>query len=479
MKRFEGRQASLTRRLVCGVLAALLLVWAGFVVVGYRTGLYEADELTDGHLAGAAALLLALDLPPFTESAGEPNSRVNLNLARSSVAGLKKHDYQFSMSVLVRDAAGHLLARSGDAPLPPVAAGDGFADLQLGSPARAWRSFSQWDAARSRQVTVLVKVQERAELAEDVALRLAEPGLWLLPVVALALGAAILRGLQPLQALSRDVAQLDADKAARLQARHPYREFNSVVDSINRLLAQQQAALERERQLASEIAHELRTPLASITLQAAALQGVLPAEAQAAALRQISADALRAGHVIGQLLALARTGPAGMQQALVPLDLAALSRSVVAGFAQAAWQSSHPLSVQGPDRLEILGHPLLLELALRNLIDNALQHSAQGAAVCVRWGSEAGSAWLEVCDASQGRQGAAGPSAGAPGTDRLGLGHQIVSRVMDIHGGSFVRQSPATPAGLASRPDLSSASFTSSLTSSFSSCYRLCFPAVS
>ena len=471
MKPFAGRQASLARRLVCGALAALLLVWAGFVVVGYRTGLYEADELTDGHLAGAAALLLALDLPPFTESAGEPNSRVNLNLARSSLAGLKKHDYQFSMSVLVRDTEGHLLTRSGDAPLPPFTASDGFADLQLGSPARAWRSFSQWDAARSRQVTVLVKVEERAELAEDVAVQLAEPGLWLLPVVALALGAAILRGLQPLQALSRDVAQLETDKAARLQARHPYREFNSVVRSINRLLAQQQAALERERQLASEIAHELRTPLASIALQAASLGGILPAEAQAAALRQISADALRAGHVISQLLALARTGPAGMQQALVPLDLAALARGVVAGYAQAAWQSSLSLSVQGPEHLQVLAHPLLLELALRNLVDNALQHSANGTAVCVRWGSDSGSAWLEVCDDGQSRSN--GAAAAAPCANRLGLGHKIVSRVMDIHRGSFAQQSSPMPADPAVQPDrLDRLDY-------FNGCYRLCFPAVS
>ena len=452
------RQASLTRRLVLGVLAALLLVWAGFFAVGHRTGIHEADELTDGHLAGTAALLLTLDLPPFMQSALEPDRQENLNMARPALASLKRHDYQFSLSVVVRDAAGHLLARSGEAPLPPFAAPDGFADLQLGTPASAWRSFSQWDATHNRQVVVLVKFEEREALAEDVADQLAEPVLWLLPVVALALGAAILRGLWPLKALARDVDALEVgvgvDKAVRLQTRHPYREFNSVVCSINRLVGQQQAALERERQLASEIAHELRTPLSSIALQAASLRGVLPAQAQAEALQQISADALRAGHVISQLLALARSGQAGMQQALVPLDLATLARNIVAGYAQAAWQGGHLLSVQGVEHQTVLAHPLLLELALRNLIDNALQHTARGTAVCVRWGSDAGRAWLQVCD--DGRDGHSAPSMAAT-TDRLGLGHKIVGRVMDIHGGSFAQQAAVTP---------------------FSRCYRLCFPAV-
>lgn len=450
-----GRQASLTRRLIIGVLAALLLVWAGFVAVGYRTGVHEADELTDGHLAGTAALLLALDLPPFVE--GAPARRANLGVGPSSLSALKKHDYQFSLSVLVRDANGHLLARSGEAPLPPFAQRDGFADLQLGTPASAWRGFSQWDAAHSRQIMVLVKIEEREDLAADVAAQLAEPGLWLLPVVALALGAAVLRGLRPLQALSRDVEELEVDQAARLQARHPYREFNSVVRSINKLVGQQQDALARERQLASEIAHELRTPLASIALQAASLRGALAPPAQAAALQQIGADALRAGHVISQLLALARTGQAGLQQALEPVDLAALARQVVAGYAQAAWQSGHELSVQGMDGLQARAHPLLLELALRNLIDNALQHTPPGTAVCVQWGRDAAMPWLQVCD-DGAAQRSSSPRLASTSTERLGLGHKIVGRVMDIHGGRFAQHPAPAP---------------------FTRCYRLCFADVS
>ncbi|MFC5519762.1 sensor histidine kinase [Polaromonas jejuensis] len=447
MKPLASRQVSLTGRLLLWALAALLLVWVGFVAVGYRTGVREAGELTDGHLASTAALLLNLDLPAFMATSRE--------VGRTAFPVLKSHDYQPSLSVLVWDAEGRLMARSGEAPLPSFAPQGGFADLRLGTPVAAWRSFSQWDASHSRQVMVLVKAAERDALAADVARQLAAPGLWLLPVVALALGAAIWRGLRPLQALSRDVAGLEVDKAGRLQARHPYREFNSVVGSINRLVGQQQAALERERQLASEIAHELRTPLSSIALQAASLRGALPPQAHEQALQQISAEALRAGHVISQLLALARASRADLRQQMAALNLPELARQVVADYAQAAWEGEHPLSVQGDEDLRVMAHPLLLELALRNLIDNALQHTARGTAVCVQWGSDAGQAWLQVCDDGAGRSHA-GPHSPGPSTERLGLGHKIVGRVMDMHGGNFAKVAASL-----------------SLPARFTRCYRL------
>jgi two-component system sensor histidine kinase QseC len=451
MKPAVRAQASLTRRLLLWVLAALLLVWAGFVAVGYRTGVHEAGELTDGHLAGTAALMLSLDLPPFGTSARET--------AHQLIPTLKSHDYQPSLSVLVRDAGGRMLARSGDAPLPPFSEQAGFADLELGTPPVTWRSFSQWDTSHARQVMVLVRADERDEMADDVAGQLAEPGLWLLPAVAIALCLAIWRGLRPLQALSRDVAELEVDKAERLEARHPYREFNSVVRSINTLVGRQQASLERERQLASEVAHELRTPLSSIALQAASLRGELTPQAREQALAQIGADAMRAGHVIAQLLALARASHADLQQQMQGLDLAALARQVVAGYAQASWESGHQLSVQGQGesegRLEVPAHPLLLELALRNLIDNALQHTPRGTFVCVQWGHDSAGAWLQVCDDGTVTAGAAGEVRASRSAERLGLGHKIVERVMDAHGGSFARVPASMP---------------------FTCCYRLFFP---
>ena len=106
-----------------------------------------------------------------------------------------------------------------------------------------------------------------------------EPGLWLLPVVSLALGLALWHAVcGPLYALSADVAALDPASAQRLASRHAWNEFESVVAAINTLLDRQQAAMVSERRLANEVAHELRTPLSSIALQASALGGEMDAE---------------------------------------------------------------------------------------------------------------------------------------------------------------------------------------------------------
>ena len=187
-------------------LGALFLVWSTFIVVVYHTGIHEADELTDGHLASAAALLLNLRDPAFTPL-DDATSRI-------AMPDLRSHDYQQSLSIVVWDAQGRLISRTGEAPLPTFSAEEGFADMDLGTPPERWRSFAQWDTHHSRKVLVLLALKERDDLASDIAGQIAESGLWLLPVVSLALGLAVWRGLRPLYRLSDDVTRLDGCRSA-------------------------------------------------------------------------------------------------------------------------------------------------------------------------------------------------------------------------------------------------------------------------
>ena len=425
---------SLFGHLLAWCLGALALLWLSFIAAGYQTGRHETDELVDGHLASVAALLAT---GGHWQPGPSPHTAdVNLPV---------QHAYQQAMSLVVWDAEGRLLAHQGTAPLPPFARGEGFATLQLGTPPQAWRSFARWSAgAPARRVMVLVNETERTELGWDIAGQVATPGLWLLPALALALGLALRRGLQPLQALSDDVQALQVDQGPGqgLQSPHPAAEFATMVRAINTLVQRYHGALERERELASELAHELRTPLSALVLQARALREA-PASASPAALQQLEQDALRAGQVLSELLALARASRTALATTAQPVDLGMVAQQVLAERAEAALAGGHDLALLAEPPFTVQGHALLLGLAIGNLVDNALAHSDGPTLVEVRLDAAGGR--LLVCNGPLPGAAPALADAAGPAPLGLGLGHRVVAKVAAIHGAQFTEA--AAPPG--------------------------------
>lgn len=433
----ENSRNSLLLYLLAWVLGALALVWASFVAVGFQTGHHEADELTDGHLASVAAVLLS--------QRGETRFVPEANTG-APAPGLKSHDYQQSLSVLIWDARGQLLTQTRLPELPAFGSEEGFSSLMLGG--EPWRAFARWDSQRQRRVMVLLREAERNELAWDIASQVAEPSLWLLPVVALALGLALWRGLRPLHALSREVHELDPREPRTLDPQGRKQELRGVVEAINALSQRSREALRREQELASELAHELRTPLASLSLHAGNLRQNLAPQDREQALLRIEHEALRTDQLLQELLALARASRAEMAEARQALDLAELAARVLGEHAQAALDSGHELALSGSEQFRLEGHPTLLELALRNLVENALSHSPPGSLVELQLDAQA--RWLQVCD----RPGVAPAEVRRVPTLGLGLGHRVIAKVAAVHGARFEASPP--PPG-------------------FSSCYRISF----
>ncbi len=254
---------------------------------------------------------------------------------------------------------------------------------------------------------------------------------------------ALRRGLQPLNDLSDDVQalQVRAGPGQGLHSPHPAAEFSTMVAAINTLVQRYNAALQRERELASELAHELRTPLSALVLQARALRDA-PGTADAAALARLEHDALRAGQVLTELLALARASQAELADAAQPVDLAALAQQLLADRAAAALAGGHDLALVGDAAFSVPGHAVLLGLALGNLVDNALAHARGPSLVELRL--DAAQGLVQVCNGPL-------PGAALPGSSTahaalgLGLGHRVVAKVATIHGAQFAAVPP--PAG--------------------------------
>lgn len=420
---------SLTRRLLAWALGALTLVWATFIVVGYITGEHEADELTDGHLASVSSLLLPLAPVGLAPEVTPPSALVD--------PSLKAHDYQRSLTVVVWDAQGRLLWRTGDAPTPAFDAQEGFATLQLGSPPQPWRAFSRLHPTHGHKVTVMLSQAERDALAADIAEQVIEPGLWLLPAVALVLGLAIHRGLRPLRKLAQEVHALDPQQPHKVRSPGQHQELLATVEAVNRLVDRYHAALTRERALANEIAHELRTPLASLALHARTVQEAPAGPGQREAVQRLEQDALRAGEVLAHLLALARTSRAELDEIAQPLDLDGLARRVVSEYAPDAHAGGRELGLASPGPFLLAGHPVLLELALRNLVQNALAHTPPGTQVEVELDPAA--RCLQVSDDGPRHAGTAPVPEGSGRLQplRLGLGHRVVEKVAALHGARF------------------------------------------
>ena len=447
---------SLWRYLWAWALGAVVALWLLLAGLAYSTGYHEAEEISDGLLVSAAQLLLSQPLnAPLSEELKVPLSKPDANqpLAAPQPAlpkALVQHPpnaYAPEFHVLVWQDDRLVWDSHGvHAQWPTrLALGHQTLGLTMQGVSQDWRVYVGESTVGDsvRRVAVFMDPARREALGADISEHILLPALVFLPLVALILASAIRRGLLPLQRLSGKIEALDVDAGQTLVAQQPYRELSVTVHSINALVLRLQAQIGRERRFAADVAHELRTPLTALVLQARLARNGAPAE-QAQALQAVEQGALRAGRILSQLLDLARaqslTGDVSE-----PVDLCALALRVVSEHAPLAHELGQDIALEAPEQaLALPGQATLLELALRNLVDNALRHNPAGTYVEVRVARDgAGQVTLSVSDDGGDFSAArtADPDTG------LGIGLTLVERIAQSQGAQLVRDAGAAPFG--------------------------------
>jgi two-component system sensor histidine kinase QseC len=420
------RPYSLRGRLLTLLLAGFAAAWGAVAITSYVDARHEINELFDAQLAESAQLLLA-------QVGHEPDEL--------EVPELKsRHKYQRNVVFQVRDRSGRVVLRSAGAPQEALGGGrDGFGSHTAGG--HQWRVYTLIDERLRVRVSVGERDDVRRDLARHIALGMLNPLLYALPAFGLLIWFGVGRSLRPVQRLARAVESRAAENLAAVEAEGAPREVLPLVGSLNRLFARLREAFEKERRFTDDAAHELRTPLAAIKTHA---QVALAARGDAErrhALESIVRGADRSAHLAAQLLTLARLDAGAARATSAPLDLRRAAAETVAELAPWALGKGVDVTLEEGPAATVRGDAALVEVMLRNLVDNAIRYTPAGGAVRVRVTLDAGRPECEVEDTGPG----IAPAERTRVLERFcrvlgsseegsGLGFSIVQRVAELHG---------------------------------------------
>lgn len=231
---------------------------------------------------------------------------------------------------------------------------------------------------------VLAWERERLDaLLSTVHSLLLAAGAVVMALTVLLVRLAVAVSLRPLADIRAQVARLDANSLdSRLQPRQPTEELEGMVRQFNGLLDRLQAAFERERQFSSDVAHELRTPLAELR-NLAEVGGRWPDDPKLA--REFFSEMLAATRqlerIVENLLALARCEKGLEIVAPTTLDLVTVIDAAWQRVAADARSKDLGFCRLGPAALTVTTGREQLELILNNLFSNAVAYSPAGGSV--------------------------------------------------------------------------------------------------
>ncbi len=212
--------------------------------------------------------------------------------------------------------------------------------------------------------------------------------LWSFMAIAMvimgALGWIVARsGLSPLRRLGKEAESVTAARLdRRLTAGDLPVEVDELANTLNEMLARLEDSFRRLSELSSDLAHELRTPIANMMTQTqVGLSQARSAESYRDVLAGNAEELERLARMVSDMLFLAKSEHGLAQPDRHPVDLQPLARQVVSFYEALASERGLALNVQGDGRVE--GDRDLLLRALTNLVSNAIRHAAPGSEVLI------------------------------------------------------------------------------------------------
>ena len=461
LRLFQRERRSLFGEILDWMLTPLLLLWPISLVLTWLVAQNIAGKPFDRALeynVQALAKLLVVR-----------NNQVQFNLTAPAREILRADDTDL-IYYQVMGTHGEYLSGEHAMPAPPdeEKGGDGEVrlreDVILGEDVRVAYTWIKVDLKGATPATlpVLVQVAETLEKRKTLATEIVKgtmvPQFVTLPLAVLLVWLALVRGIKPLAQLEKRIRARKPDDMSPLDESGVPEEVVPLVDSVNDLLSRLKVSLSTQKRFLADAAHQLKTPLAGLRMQADLAQRETDAAQLKNSLRHIGQASIRATHTVNQLLALARAETTGRALAKQRVDLVKIVSSIMAESVPRALDKRIDLGYDGPDAGEpathLQGNATLLGELVRNLVDNAINYTPVGGHVTVRLMVDrfSGILVLIVEDSGPGipeseRELVFQPFYRALGTnvDGSGLGLAIVQEIAQQHGASITVEDADLP----------------------------------
>jgi two-component system sensor histidine kinase TctE len=391
-------QRSLFGEILDWMLAPLLLLWPMSLGLTGLVAQEIANRPYDREL-GELARLLARQV--VVQAPAQPAQAPQIRLSAAQALEVLRLDDADRVYLQVLGARGELVAGDRDLPLPddaapPPTSEPRFRDAQMrDEPVRV--AYLLVPLPRDMNGNpVLVQFAEtldkRSRLATEIIKGVILPQFVILPIAVLLVWLALSRGIRPLHLLQQRIRQREAGDLSPIDQSEAPEEVAPLVTAINGVLARLQQSMATQKQFLADAAHQLKTPLAGLRMQAEiALREIDAGEREPQSLRaclqQIARSSERAAHTVNQLLAMARAEdrePALRPQAI---DLSGVVQEALRDLVPRALDKRIDLGYEGPvpgGAAPLAGQPVLVGELVRNLVDNAIKYTPAGGTVTVR-----------------------------------------------------------------------------------------------
>lgn len=367
------------KRILIALLMALVVIMTTAGFISYRVALHEADEIFSARLATSARVLETL-LARQVEHAtidkpvviSLPAELSETNPDEPSALG---HPYETKLAFQVWSEQGKLLVRSEFAPndrLGPLK--EGFWERNSGG--TAWHVFTL--KSKGIWIEVAEETGLRGEIASDVGTTLISPLLLGFAALMLLVNLIVIIGFRPLAKLADSIEHRDPKDNSPLDLRDTPEELLPVVKSLNSLLERMANTLAREQRFTDSAAHELRTPLAAMSVHAENAANAKDEDERAISLAYLMTGMNRTKHLVEQMLVYSRIGVDSQSQPEVEVNLVEELQYLVNSQRAVLEGSGLQIQLNTPEGpVFVKSKRGLLEILLRNLLDNACKHSSE------------------------------------------------------------------------------------------------------